>query len=258
VALSNWDTLAFGPDGKSCSGTFKSEKNDTFLELYKNWAHVGSKKMWQDKGCFTGPYIASIESGEMVVGPFRITAARHDAQNSIFIYAEETIYHPDYGHKDDAPKPVTRRFAGIGCYGYKNQVKAYLEHLGRLDEYEKFDWATYSSNDGPDGVFHDYLEKFEKDTDKKLELIDMGPDADDIDNWEGVNKETLAAFHAWLDAMPEAYGDYPEWVAKVKAENPVGYNQGDAYIAVALGMPVPVSAVGEARPEPLITQALKK
>lgn len=253
MALSSWDTLAFGPDGKVCDGEYKSVKTDHTIEIYKNWAHVGSVKSWQEGGAHCEPYIASINEGDATIGPLTINAVRHNAQNSIFILATEHIYEKD--------KPsIVRYFAGIGCYGFKNEVKLALEKLGRMDELDKFEWCSMSTHEN--GVSKHYVEKFDKETMQRLESIET--DNYDLDElWEGVNKETLNAFFAWLDSVAERHSKYPtkdlcEWIDKCKAQKPESFNQGDAYFAEKVDAEVPKSEVGSERPSPVFHGILKE
>lgn len=110
MALSNWDTLAFGPDGASSDGNFAQEKEpDIVLRIYKNWVYVEHPRMWVAGGQYVEPTIASISHGEISLASFRIEAARDDDQQSIFVWAQEVLIEPAYRQ---------RFFAGIGCYGF--------------------------------------------------------------------------------------------------------------------------------------------
>ena len=254
MALSNWDTLAFGPDGKVCGGEFKSVKTDHTLELYKNWAHIGSPKSWQEHGSHSSPYIASINSGNTTIGPFSIEAERHEGQNSIFIYASEYIF-----QKDEVGS-VARRFVGIGCYGFKNEAKLVLEKLGRMDEFDKFEWITMSTYEN--GVSKHYVEKCDIETCERLETIEIEKmDLDEL--WEGVNKETLKAFFEWLDTLANRNSTYPDkdfcaWIDVCKSAKPESFNQGDAYFAEQVGTEIPKSEVGTERPTPVLHGILKE
>lgn len=259
MALSNWDSLSYGPDGLIADGEFKSAKNDCTLEIYKNWVHIGSEKMWQEGGSFTKPYIASInDAAEVNIGAFSINAIRHEDQNSIFIYAEETIYHPDYLKNADAHPPVTRRFAGIGCYGFANECKIYLERLGITPD-PAHDWGSSSSCGGGEPEqkhLHNYT------THEDFEVPESMWISDD-ESWVGVTEPTLNAFFAWLDKLSDKGKEYPlvefcAWVDKCRGAKPESFNQGDAFFAEHLGTETPKTEVGTSEPaSPILIQALK-
>ena len=90
MALSNWDLLAIGKDGKSCDGTVKGKFAS--LEIYKNWAYLSSEEMYREGGHFSKPVIGSIISGDFEIAGLSIVAIRHSLQNSIFVFVDASTY----------------------------------------------------------------------------------------------------------------------------------------------------------------------
>lgn len=112
MALSDWDTLAFGPDGKPCNGVFE-HPNGCSIEIYKNWAYIHAPKMWQEGySSFVYPTIAEFSEGSINICNFSSVAMRHEDQMSIFIFAS-------YGEDIDG-EYQSKYFAGIGCSGYED------------------------------------------------------------------------------------------------------------------------------------------
>lgn len=126
MALSNWDTMAFGSDGKSCEGSFTNPKNKAHIDIYKNWAYLRSPaKNPETDYQYTGDTIAQIDSGEISILGFRISAIRHKDQDAIFLYAE---YTEDRGENTpvDQKRFVNHRFGGIGCYGFHDNSSEWI------------------------------------------------------------------------------------------------------------------------------------
>jgi len=233
MALSNWDTIAFNNDGESCNGVFKNSMGSS-LEIYKNWIYIRNEKMWRSGGSFVKPTIAQINHGDIQVAGFDITAARGN-QNGIFVFAStfEKVTKDKYKYS---------YFGGIGCSGYKDKVEEVLKNLGRASEISD-DWISGSSH-GPNVEIH-FIEKF--DTGEKIVYWDckkQGP-YDYNQDWVGVLSKTVDEYFSWLESMDICYEGFDEWFSKIKKSQKLRFNQGDAYIASTLGMPVPVTKPGE-------------
>ncbi len=235
MALSNWDSLSFGPDGKPSNGVFESVKGSSSIEIYKNWVYLRNPKMWQERSSYTKPTIAEIQSADISFDTLVIKAERHDSQNAVFVFASEFIY-------EEGKPSNSRYFAGIGCYGFKDEVKLILKKLGRLKDYEKFMWSTSSEYNGQKATQH-FLHGSKEDKHGKYDLkksIKIPYKAIPIEKlWEGVNKTTIKAFWKWLDSMVVGDKEALEWAKACKESGEVAYNQGNAYFAKALNVPIP-------------------
>lgn len=105
MALSNWDTLGIGPDGKSTEGEFKFSSGLT-VQIYKNWIYLQHNSWKEGQSSFIENTIGSIDQGSLNLFDVSIKCARDSEQSSVFIYATS-----GYGE-------TLKVFAGIGCYGY--------------------------------------------------------------------------------------------------------------------------------------------
>ncbi len=265
MALSNWDTMAFGSDGKSCEGSFTNPKNKAHIDIYKNWAYLRSPAKNPDADYqYTGDTIAQIDSGEASILGFHISAIRHKDQDAIFLYVECT---EDRGENTPADQKrfVNHRFGGIGCYGFKDTVAEVLTKLGRTPQDNEY-WSSGSVMEG-DNLKH-YISCFKKGAtpagDKVEEIIyhDEAKDGplDYADDWVGVKPETLEAFFQWLEGREQrdAFNeDYFAWVHACRASEKLRYNQGDAFFATNLNLELPATEVGKAE-TPFLLQALNK
>lgn len=229
MALSNWDCLAIGPDSKGCEGTFNAE--DSSIQIYKNWASVHYKKMPGNAGKYREETVATINSGDLTVLNFSITAIRHDLQNSIFLFAA----------KWNSELKKSEYFAGIGCYGYWSDVKGYLEWKGVKQEYA--DYTTDSRNFRRDRYgneiklkeFVDYI-ILEDEKGFRTE-IEVDKEFGELTRFVGVMPETLAAFRTWLEtdiAYDESYNtEFDKWIKSINWDAVQRYNQGDAFFSSA-------------------------
>ena len=234
MALSNWDTLAFDHDGKTCGGVFQRDGGDA-VEIYKNWLYVRSPKMWKaGASSFTKPVIAEIHAGEMKVAGFDISAER-GPQHGVFVFLE-------YG-----PHTDRKIGGGIGCSGYEDLVLKVLKEHGRDNE-DPDDWTSGSSS-MPEGGWTRHILKWS--TGEEIEHS-YEPE------WVGVLPETLEAYFAWVEKTHEKEEkDVMEWLAKCRAAPAQRFNQGDAFFAKTLGMELPTTEVGKVD-VPVLEQMLKK
>lgn len=103
MALSNWDTMAFGNDGKPAN---EFVVGNASVVPYKNWLYVRDADMWCEKRQFVKDTIAHITEGDINISKFHILARRHTEQNAIFFYVESWI------------NDETLRFCGVAGNGY--------------------------------------------------------------------------------------------------------------------------------------------
>ena len=248
MALSNWDCLAFDSAGSPCDGELVIPSGAA-VTIYKNWLYVRHPSMWTANGGYIKPTIAEIQHGEINIAGFTIIAARHPDQNSVFVFAE----HIEYPDKDDYSKQIPYRMAGIGCYGFMDDLEClkntYPEEYKRIpDKYldpEKYDYTRFSNYPSGEWGFSFYgeLDHFQ------IQINAKKPDLDDM--WCGVNLKTSVAFLEWLKKVAPA-----EYFEKIKLNNARRFNQGDAYFASQLGTELPTSEIGKST-SPIFNQIIK-
>jgi len=258
MAMSNWDMLGMDQDFKPCSG-LKNLSGDASVELYKNWLYVHDKRMWKEDGPFENDTIAQINDGYVIMSDFEITAKR-GPQDSIFCM----ISLRSWEKKEDS-----RWFAGIGCYGYDDEMPRICKAMNvDMERYEP--WATgtempHEGNDFTEEMF--CLECMDKSKPEGQQLITFYmsykeyKDLDLGSKYVGVTPETYKAFLAFLAEQKEDMcEDILLWFEKLESGEvlPVRFNQGDAFFAdngVLEG--TPGSAVGEIPSEPVIMSMIK-
>jgi hypothetical protein len=228
VALSNWDTLAFGPEGTSSRGEYASPKSKASISIYKNWLYVHDQRLKSKKN--DGAVAATVEHGKLSYGDLSIEAIRHKGQSSVFVlvrrgYKEGDNYKLDY-------------FGGIGCCAFLSSAEWYRRHdpetLARALKKAKAEWFD------PDvHHYHDFTH-YEGD-DKSVHGISIIKDEkcfdvvlgfEDHDTFVGVEATTYEAWVTWVESLCDEYSKaLREWIDKVKAGTPMRYNQGDAFFA---------------------------
>jgi hypothetical protein len=220
MALSNWDTLAIGPDGKSNNGEFEFD-NGTSVEIYKNWAHVANKAMYkEDATQFTNNIVGHVNHGDISMGGVEISAIR-GPQNAIFILATSYI-------KDDK-EYRKHHFAGIGCSGYHTKIEEFIEWKGLDVEYDDV-WNSSSNYNGDEYLdgFRDFLTFF-KDGEQVLQVM-VDEEFGELTDWVGVMPTTLEEFKSFLE---KEIGDYntsgEEWLESIDWNELTRFNQGDAF-----------------------------
>lgn len=241
MALSNWDCLAFGTDGKPCSGSITGHAGTT-ASLYKNWLYLYNEKMWQEGAGYTKPCIAEVQVGEISIAELKIVAARHDEQSSIFVYVEANDYRDWDNKKEEC-------MAGIGCYGFmdtlewleKNKPEIYEkmpECFKDVNE-EHYMISEYSAKDEWGFSAYPWSEK-EGAEDREAQDFKVDcprPSLNDL--WLGVTPTTEEAFFNWLKEVN------PEYAEKIDRNGGLRFNQGNAFFANALGEFTPATKVGE-------------
>jgi hypothetical protein len=243
MALSNWDLLAFNTQGEPCEGIFTH--GNTSVRIYKNWAYVDNKTMWQEGGSYIKPVIAEVYQGDLTIHNVNILAKRHADQSSIFIICTA-------GYSDEKEIMV-----GIGCCGYLNDTKIYTEKL-KLD-LENYTW--YSCLGRKDGKSYVGVSGFPNnpDTHSMLEIeVPAEMVIPDEEMYIGVSETTYKAFLEFLDREAENATIPKEYVDKIKASTAIRFNQGDRYFADNLGNDgIPATEVGKTS-EPVMNQLLNK
>jgi hypothetical protein len=254
MALSNWDLLAIGNDGKSCDGTVKGKLAS--LQIYKNWIYISSEKMYQNGGNYVDPVIASITDGNLHIGGLNITAIRYPLQDSIFVFVNASTY--DENHKE-----VPNYFAGIGCYGYYTKIKEFLKWKSINIEYDDYIVGSRNYKIGPKyetiplGKTIEFISLHDKDGNKLYES-DIDEEFGELTDFVGVMPETFEAFKNWLkNEISEDYGYYEsfkKWFENIDWKSLMRFNQGDAFF---VGANDASTKIGEQNDETIMTNALK-
>lgn len=242
MALSNWDTLTFGPNGKPSNGSYKSPITGIIASIYKNWLDVRENGLTR----------LSINSGDLYYSDFSIDADRYKKQNAIFVFIK-------CSYENKKGKLVTQYFGGVGCYAYignaeylrRNDPEFLAKALKKAgaewfdpDVHEAMDyWSSNGIDDAPESGF----EIWKDDSLVRVPLGDV-----DYDTFVGVEASTYQAWLEWVESKINEYDkDAKKWLTKVKQATPIRFNQGDAFFGAKAGTPI-----GEAN-EPLLTQMLK-
>ena len=251
MALSNWDTLAYGPDGAPCDGSMHGF-GSAGVEIYKNWIYIHSPKMWTDCSPFVKDTIAAMNHGDISIGDIQIYAAR-GPQNGVMVLVVSSKCPPK--------GPVEYRFmGGVGCSAYSDPTPIVMEALG----VKKEDWGDiihFSSYE--DGEDWEILSCYPKDSGKDDILDDTTFKIKSRPEFEaqniGVTQETRDFFINWLEteAAPDLYvddvDDFVQWLQKIKEAPSQRFNQGDAFF---VGPEEAATKVGEAE-DTIMSKALK-
>lgn len=222
MAMSNWDCLAIGDDGKPSDGVLTNGKYS--VEIYKNWIYI------LDSEREDGSALATIYQGSIDMFGFRIRAIR-GRQSSVLVFVEHTDYNV---------KPYLKtRMVGIGCYGYKTFLKELFDTYGvegydenmdyaQTSRLENDEWVEYLSDKDGNEFFHYKESEFE------------------LTRFVGVEKETVDQLKVYLNELVGDYEADKDYVSNLNFDEAIRFNQGDAYFAEHLGFETPDTKVGEA------------
>lgn len=243
MALSNWDTLAIGTDGKTCAGSAQFEHLG--LEVYKNWVYINSDELWKEGLGYGKPVIAQFIEGEFNMAGVTIIAKR-GPQQAIFIHAYDGGQWKQVdkdGILEWTQVESAKYFCAIGCYGFADLTEDYVKSKGITlpAPYEDLLWFS-AIRDGKDYI--GYLYKSEE------TLIEVDKDIE-LNPWTGVTAETLEQFKSWLKEVAEE-----EYFNRIGWDDLLRFNQGDMYITDRIGGKLPGSMIGEQQ-DPILIQALK-
>jgi len=251
MALSDYVHMVFDGNGKPIE-TCKF-KNGITLQPYKNWIYIHHAEMWKalKNPMFIEDTIAQFSSGTMTLGDVTIEAEPLKNANGMMFYALASHYEKD--------KPATyERFSGIVSYGWKNSIKFYLEKLGRLAEYDQFEWMESSTGDGKGGSIHS-IDKLPKDFGdyKPIETITI-TDYNYDDLWQGISPEMLAEFHEFITRVAGEHS-HEAYANLVKSADASFVNSGDAFFAKALGFKASKTKVKtKKKKQPLLMRSLSQ
>lgn len=271
MALSDWDTLAFGPDGQPRAGLYINPANGASVEIYKNWLYVRDEKAWyKENGPFARPIVMQISEGRLDYGGLQIVAVRHKAQRAVFALVSWSHREGDLYKRE--------HFGGIGCCAYINEVDWYLLYkpdqlrevledqgagwlfeLLQKNAIEYWTFATNKTQSGQgwtQGIALVGYDQNGNQSDQGDQSTRFWLPEGDPDTLVGVEQSTYEAWLQW--AGSEFKGDKSglAWLEKVRASEPLRYNQGDALLAGSLGEKTPATPLGEQEP-PFLIRALQ-
>lgn len=245
MALSDYDHLSFGPDGKPSQGQFITPDGFIF-RLYKTWVYIGHDKLWQNGvSCFTRPTLMQLNTGALSLGA-----------NSILMVPSKTLTR---GHlvfirscTYEKGESKTAFFAGIVCSGYDgNRVMRNICKALRVNPGEwEMDCTTYGDND------ERYHTISNPKTKRTKNLHYRKGDRLFESRYVGVTKRGVAELLAFL---AREIGDYDtdasKWLVKVRRTKAVRFNQGDVYFARHLKTATPATRPSKAA-KPVATQLI--
>jgi hypothetical protein len=241
MALSDWDTLAIGPDGKSTNGAF-TFPSGSIVEIYKNRVSL------------RGPIEGQLYHGNVCLGSLELFAKR-GRQNAVFLVAI------DYSKNDSDNGFLKAFFGGIGCSGYRHFHKEWLEGHEGLTDINEDEWWHYSqsSQQGHEEIIYKKDGRFSRaeDADGPIEYVIDDPDFE-LTRWVGVEKETIEDYKSWLkELVEEDLGkDGEVWLTSINWDELTRYNQGDAFFASAFSTEIPATKPEETS-EPVINNMIK-
>lgn len=226
MALSSWDMFAVSSNDP-CNGVLE-RLNGAKVEIYKNWLYVHDKEMWLDHRGFDDPVVAEIQEGDISISGFDIVAVR-GPQNGVFVIA---LCEEIENHK-------ATYMAGIGCYGYDNNIPRLAAVLG-IDINKWSNICNVSCSGGKDGdkiglscsnedpVYENETHFIQRKGNEHLEP-----------QWVGVTQKTIKEFFEWVFEWAEktSKGKYwskkgfLDWIKEMKTKEWKRFNQGDAFFA---------------------------
>lgn len=245
MALSNWDTLAIGPDGQVCDGTVKF--HETTIEIYKNWVYVSTDKIATDN---EHKVIATINSGNINLLDATIIAIR-GPQQAVFVYASCAPKYQKVEGEYQIVEPAIH-FCGIGCYGFDDLTEEYIRGKGYVlpAPFDKLMW--FSSSDFANGESKDVIGFYYQGKETRYQL-DPGVD---LNPYVGVKESTFNEFKKWLYELSEDGEADKEYVDSINWNSIKRFNQGDKYFADNVGAPLQDTHPGEVE-QPHIIKAFQ-
>jgi hypothetical protein len=121
MALSDYDCLSFGPDGNPGDGSLRGVREPgQVFQIYKCYATI-EEKLEGDEYRRWGVVNGSADS--VRIGDFQIST-RLDADGAFYAYVSSSMW------DEEKKELVTRRMAGVGCYGWENEAVKLAKDLG--------------------------------------------------------------------------------------------------------------------------------
>ena len=259
MALSDYDMLAFGPDGKPSDGCLQGFIDGDSVEIYKTKLYIRSQNMWHEGYGFVEPTIMEVMSGKLSIANFKIVATR-GLSGELFSVVEV--------HDYNSKPPRHKYMGGIGCYGWDDPTERVAKELGvDLSNYDNVmhstGWANGKHNVSlycmKDGVAEPDLFRRELESREERDKLDA--------RYTGVTQEMWDEYCKWVE-NEVLEGDYyigtknfEEWWVEVKKNEPRRFSQGDGFFVDNLGggdkTEEAGTKIGEAQ-EPWLTQALRR
>lgn len=274
MALSNWDTFAIGPDGKTCPNGMLAI-DGRYVELYKNWLYVGDHNLEKYKHFvpgkggenglvppFTGGCLAQIWEGNVQMCKFDIRAKR-GPQDSIMLLAIYT----DYQDK----KTVRKFLSGIAGCGYDDVTGRIMKAAGKKRIPRGYELYSVGHGYEPGKVKTVSLdliskEKIEKDNNGKLQQkVKFGwikiPFKKGLDSkWIGLQPETINLFYEWLATLVKEIDEeeLTKWFNSIETKKLKRVNQGDQFFSDRIGLKDNNSTKPGKCKKPIIEKMLEK
>jgi hypothetical protein len=117
MALSDYEHLIIGPDGKTTS---EIKIGDTIITPYKNWLYIGNKKIWNqfEKCGYVEPIIAQI-NGTSTITLFDFTI---ETKYISFNEKHGIVFFIRHSFQDEEKQYKTLKWSGILTSGYEPTI----------------------------------------------------------------------------------------------------------------------------------------
>jgi hypothetical protein len=222
MALSNWDVIAWGPDGACTKGYF-NPMTGVVIEIYKNYATI---LLGDNHLSISGKAHLNLINNDTTIS-IRVND-ENVPQEGMFIYCSCF----------DARTRTRENFGAIGCYGFTDTISLVLDDYG-IDKAEGDYWVHGTSHD-PDLPTEHFVESLGNGEKWRIVFYREGVDDESIlkkyEGWVGVLPETIEKYFQWLNENEYMMPEQNDWVQKIKASEQLRYNQGDQYFAAKVGM----------------------
>ncbi len=263
MSLSNWVTMAFDTHGKPCDGSISSQ-NGTSVEIYKNFLQIGFPKYSKTEEATPPcePTYAQMYKGHIEIGSITIHASRYQQQDAIFTFVNDQ-------HDMDNRKIM----CGIGCSETLNSFEWLKKY--HAQEYAKIPQKCLQENNwsitqnppkiiigkepGTTKCIKDNSFDQLKYTKLHFTQFDLSVNAPHqsivLDEFEillncslpshdisvGIEPDLFEAFKQWLVTLDEKedLNIGKEYIEKLKYQDAIRFNQGDAFFAEHYGTPIP-------------------
>lgn len=237
MALSNWDSCAVDQNGESTAPELIHNENR--VQVYKNWLYVAREHgdNWDTYG--------EITEGRAGFGGIDIFAMR-GPQNGVYAVLStlEDI--------DGKSKLVGKLMVGVSGFGERRHGQKYADWVGVLPG--SLEWFSKQLNaldiDDPFGFKE--LEEIWAQGEREM----MGQGIAALDKYREGMLETKKEREHDPANWNYVIDDLPYELRKVSFAKAERFNQGDAYLAEKIGIPLIPTKPGEAAPS-LLSQMIK-
>ena len=209
MALSNWAHLAFGPKGEENDGTIPFKYGT--VELYKNWLHIHSEKLWEKESRYQRNIIGEIHNSFLILFDCDIYAIRGRQSSIFYLIINEKA----------------ECYCGIGCYGFMDYL-TYIEKnhpsvFASIPQQIKNDKEIIEGNSNGKITFWT-SEMQEYHTEVKC------PSLKKI--WIGIEPETWQEFLKWISELRKEEDIDESYIDLIAKAVPRFFNPGDVFFGV--------------------------